>query len=187
MSEWTIRDTAPTVNNKYYRHTGYMVDMVNGLNECLLINSATGFVLPNCVGYAWGRWYEAFGVRPNLSQGDASGWFNYDDGYERSSEPTTGSIICFSGGNYGGHVGVVEEILENGDLRTSNSYYGSAVFRMETVVNDGGIYRRPYSGYTCRGFIIPDGDIPPAPPHPSGNILPIWLLKKIADRRNKCT
>lgn len=43
---FTPRLTAPATNNKYWIHT-----TKGGVNSCLRINSTTGSVLPNCVGY----------------------------------------------------------------------------------------------------------------------------------------
>ena len=134
MSEFVPRLVAPDVSIDYYRHTGYYreeiigyheeVDpetgqtilvpdyaYINGLNECLLIDSDTGEVMPNCVGYAWGRWYEISDIRPNLSRGNAQNWYGYtQDGYERRKTAVNlGAVACFVGGNIGGHVSIVEE------------------------------------------------------------------------------
>ena len=53
------RTSVPAIDNPYYvKTTG------NGYNPCSLGNSAHGLrpsdysVLPNCVGYAWGRFHE---------------------------------------------------------------------------------------------------------------------------------
>jgi len=179
MSEFNFvpRTTAPTVANKYYRHTGYYYDGVEGVNEAIVIDNQTGFVMPNCVGYTWGRIYEAYGTRPNcnpLLNGD-EWWGNTSDGYLRGQSARLGSVICFSGGLISGHVAFVEEILSNGNLHTSNSAYGGTLFWTETVTYDSATqtYTRPYSGYTCQGFIYVGT---------SGG-LPVWLLKKIADNR----
>ena len=153
---WTPRLYTPDVSIKYYRHTGYLVSGVDGVNECLLIDPADGDVMPNCVGYTWGRWYEAFDVRPRLSTGNADGWFAYNDGYPRSlTTPTLGAIMCFSGGSYGGHVSVIEEIIDSTHVRTSNSAYNGSRFWIETVELINGVWTRPYFGYSFQGFILP--------------------------------
>ena len=38
-----------------------------------------GSCLPNCVGYAWGRFYEITGKRPSLSKANAENlvWVHY--------------------------------------------------------------------------------------------------------------
>ena len=48
------RMTVPSVTDKYWVHTS-----CGGLNECIQISN--GSCLPNCVGYAWGRFYEITG------------------------------------------------------------------------------------------------------------------------------
>lgn len=169
---WTPRLTAPDVSNMYYRHTGYLVDGVDGLNECIIIDSNTGFVMPNCVGYAWGRWYEALGERPRLYRGDAQDWYyNTGDGYQRGRTPQVGAIACYSGGSYGGHVAVVEQMTGGGAIPiTSNSAYNGTLFWTEALIYDGETdsWLPPYSGYTFQGFIYP----PFIPPDRK----PIWLL-----------
>lgn len=159
---WTARTTAPDVSIKYYRHTGYYVGGVDGVNECLIIDSNTGFVMPNCVGYSWGRWYEAFDTRPTLSRGDAWLWYgNTADGYQRGSVPRVGAIACWYDRNHptsGGHVAVVEYFV-GGLPVTSNSAYNSTLFFMEALVfnSQTGEWERGYNPqqYGWQGFIYP--------------------------------
>lgn len=164
---WTPRRTTPGVDIKYYRGTGYYYGLEDGVNDCIVIDTVTGYVMPNCVGYTWGRWYEAFGTRPYLSTGPAVGWYAYTvDGYARSTTtPQVGAICCFAGGLYGGHVSVIEEIHYDGGgnilfLETSNSAYNDTLFWMEPVSYDNALqtWTRPVSGYTFQGFILPPED-----------------------------
>lgn len=165
---WIERTTSPTYQDDYYRGIGYYYAGVDGLNECIVIDTNNGFVMPNCVGYTWGRWYEAFGVRPTLSTGNAIGWYAYTvDGYARSTtSPTLGAIACFAGGLYGGHVAVIERITYDayGDpqyLYTSNSAYNGTQFWWEILTYDSGLqtWVRPVSGYTFQGFILPPNNL----------------------------
>ena len=64
-SNFKKRTTAPSSTDKYWIHTSN-----GGLNECIEINNS-GSCLPNCVGYAWGRFYEITGKRPALSRANA--------------------------------------------------------------------------------------------------------------------
>lgn len=136
----------------------------------------SGYGLPNCTCYAWGRWYEISGVRPNLCTGNAEEWWNYNDGYERGSTPQLGAIICLANGPYSGlgHVAVVEEI--NGDNITfSNSAYGGGYFYLKTGTAANGY---GYSEYNFQGFIYnPEEPIPPIPPTPARKHkkLPIYM------------
>ena len=50
-STFVARENEPSTTSQYWRHTS-----VGGVNSCILISN--GSVLPNCVGYAWGRAYE---------------------------------------------------------------------------------------------------------------------------------
>ena len=107
-------------------------------------NPYTAFNIGNCTWYAFGRAWEILGSRPSklIFQGDAVVWFsknksNYDNGnggfpYSTNpSAPKLGAIACFSDdrkNGTGGHVAVVEEILSNGTIKTSESGYGSFYF-----------------------------------------------------------
>lgn len=138
---------APSSDNIYY-----LVPSAGGVNECIEISN--GSVLPNCVGYCWGRTYEINEIEPNLSTGNAGTWFSYtQDGYRRSNPgdpPALGAICCWSGGLQGGHVATIEQINSDGSFVTSNSAYGGTRFWTQTI-------RPPFyefqTGYTFQGFI----------------------------------
>lgn len=152
MSKFVPRTTAPSTSDKHW-----IKSTKGGLNACLEIGG--GSVLPNCVGYAWGRFYELTGERPRLSTGNAENWYgNTADGYKRSAEPKLGAVACWRKGKaYNesdgcGHVAIVEEIKPNGDIVCSNSAYGGSRFYMKTYsksagYNDGAL--------TFQGFILP--------------------------------
>lgn len=158
---WTPRLYSPDVSIKYYRHTGYFVGGVDGVNECMIIDPNDGDVMPNCVGYTWGRWYEAFDTRPRLTTGNAQDWYAYNDGYPRSlTTPTLGAIACFSGGNIGGHVCVVEQIIDATHVNTSNSAIGGPRFWQEILEYANGTWNRTQAfGYTFQGFILPPNNL----------------------------
>lgn len=150
------RTTAPSTTDRYWIHTSN-----GGLNECIEINHS-GSCLPNCVGYAWGRFYEITGIRPKLSRANAENWYGYTaDGYKRSQTPVQGAVICWRKGQAGnaadgaGHVAIVEEVKSNGDVVTSNSAYGGTRFYMKTMTKASGYYLG--SAYTFQGFILPPG------------------------------
>ena len=152
MSKFTPRITAPTTTDKHW-----IKSSCGGLNDCLKISGDS--VLPNCVGYAWGRFYEIIGSRPKLSTGNAENWYpNTADGYERSSTPRLGAVACWRKGQaYNeadgcGHVAIVEEIKPNGDIVCSNSAYGGARFYMKTYSKSEGYNS---GALTFQGFILP--------------------------------
>lgn len=162
------RLTAPSADDPYWIST-----LNGGLNECIRIDADTGSVLPNCVGYAWGRFYELTGERPELAKTNADTWFGYiADGYQRSSVPKLGAVACWAGGS-SGHVAVVEELDPDGTITTSNSdYYGDRFYLRRLA--PGYILG---SGYSFQGFIYP-------PHYKPGSKLPPWLLwKAIMNRR----
>ena len=145
---FTKRTTAPSTTNKYYKHTS-----AGGYNSCIHITN--GSVLPNCVGYAWGRFYEISGNKPKLSRRNAEDWYGYTDGYKRGSTPRIGAVICWRKGKVGvnsdgaGHVAVVEQINADGSILISESGYNSFRFRTRTL-------KKPYSigsDYVFQGFI----------------------------------
>jgi surface antigen len=158
------RLNAPGVNNKYYIKTTY-----KGYNKCAAINLLSGSVLPNCTGYAWGRFCECQGetVRTcKLSTGDAGNWYYKNDGYKRGNTPKLGAVICWSDIDGAGHVAIVEKVEDNGDILTSNSAYKGKEFFLKTIKKSKG-YSFGY-GYTFQGFIYnptefidPDTPIPP--------------------------
>ena len=146
MSNFVPRLIAPDVaTNKYYRYPydpSQGVYVYGGVNTCIVIDPTTGAVMPNCVGYAWGRCYELLGSAPALSRGDAYTWWSYNDGYERSplgpngyagiNTPRLGAIVCTDYGNPG-HVAVVEKKNSDGSWEISESRYGGAFFLTGTI------------------------------------------------------
>ena len=66
---YSPRLSAPSTSNKYYYK----------LNPYY----QSGFGLPNCTCYAFGRFYEILGSKPKLSLRNAENWYGHDDGYKR--------------------------------------------------------------------------------------------------------
>lgn len=137
----------------------------------------SGYGLPNCTCYAWGRFWEIsdlsdgvqdYSNRPTLPTGDAGEWFGDVTGYETGTIPKLGAVICWSDNDGGaGHVGIVEAIAENGDITVSQSAWGSTFFWTNTKLAEQGY---SYSGYTFQGFIynphVKSGPVNPDPPSP---------------------
>ena len=133
MSKYVPRLTAPPATDRNWINVQY-----GGLDECIVINRSTGSCLPNCVGYAWGRWRELLGKRPNLSTGNAENWYGHvSDGYERGKTPKLGAVICWRSGIAGkgsdgyGHVMVVEEINGNKIICSGSDYSGRRFYTKE--------------------------------------------------------
>lgn len=149
MPEFISRTSAPSYDDKNYIHYSN-----GGYNYC--IERANGSVLPNCVGYAWGRWREILGKKHKLSTANAENWYgNTSDGYERGQTPRIGAVICWRKGQAGnssdgaGHVAIVEDVNADGSIVISNSDYSGRRFYTRTL-------SAPYklgSAYTFQGFI----------------------------------
>lgn len=147
---YKARTTAPSKTDKNYLHINK-----GGYNYCILVSGKS--VLPNCVGYAWGRWRELLGKYHRLSRNNAEVWFtNKNDGYKRGKTPKLGAVICWSKGKVGvgsdgaGHVAIVEKIYSDGSILTSNSAWNGARFYTKKIAKG---YK--LNGYKFQGFIYP--------------------------------
>lgn len=125
------RLTSPSRSNSYY-------------NSELNVYSQTGYGMPNCVAYAFGRVYEITGEKPLITRGSADEWWfiNKSNGYyEYGQEPHLGAVACWSN-----HVAVVEEIDGN-TVTASQSHWGGNYF--DTTVFESGSDRfgQKFYGY----------------------------------------
>lgn len=152
---YSPRLKAPSATDKNWIHTSK-----GGYNSCILISGNS--VLPNCVGYAWGRWRELIGKTPKLSRGNAENWWSYGDGYKRGQTPKLGAVACWRKGKAeyegdgAGHVAIVEGIDADGTVTIGQSGYGYKRFYITKFkkgkMNLGGTYH-------FQGFIyLPDTD-----------------------------
>lgn len=189
MSTYVPRFTVPDTGDINYKNINY-----GGKNRCIVRDRATGSVLPNCTGYAWGRCLELNGSS-TLPATNASTWYANSNNYEHGREPKLGAIVCYGGGSYGGagHVCVIEQINEDGTVITSESNYsgGSRYFVTRTLDPKKNYFIQ--SNLYFQGLIYlgtwddPDNPQPepPTPPTPSGKkrSIMILLLKKLKDKR----
>ncbi len=136
---FTPRLTCPESNDRHYFS-----------NENIFY--ASGFGMPNCTAYAYGRAYELMGTTPDLSPKSAQYWFDYNKEnhiYEYGSEPRLGAILCMERAG-GGHVAVVEKIEPDGTITTSESAWNGTMFY--TLTRQKGYYQYD-DRYTVQGFI----------------------------------
>lgn len=151
-----VRTSFPSTDNKYYITT-----TGGGYNKCIPGNAANKykarptkyFVLPNCVGYVYGRYLEYWGLKgADLPTCNAKNWYSEAKkrGFKCSKTPSVGSIIVFNGSTYG-HVAFVERIEANGDLYLSESNWSHQAFRNWTCKKSNG-YNMSNS-YPLLGFI----------------------------------
>lgn len=142
------RLNAPSTSDKNWIHTS-----AGGKNGCIKVSGNS--VLPNCVGYAYGRFMEILGKTPKLSRSNAENWYgNTSDGYKRGKTPKLGAVICWAKGKAGvssdgaGHVAIVEKIYGDGSILISQSGYKSSRFWTSKVSKGYAL-----KGYTFQGFI----------------------------------
>lgn len=124
---YTPRTTRPNDGDPYWTKTTY-----GGYNEQILgnpVNRAwSGSVLPNCTGYVHGRFME-LGNQPYdydpsiLPWGNASTYYA-NSSLEKGQDPRLGSCMVWGVG--AGHVAIVEEIIDNDTVVTSESDYGNS-------------------------------------------------------------
>ena len=154
-----IRTSKPGAGNKFYITTSK-----GGYSRCIQGSPTDSEcnVLANCVGYACGRFNEIIGSMkyPSLN-------CNAENFIERakslgltiSNVPTLGGIMVWKKGNTlsgndgAGHVAIVEKIIDNNTIYTSESGYGSSAFWNSTRKNTNGRWGLG-SGYTFRGCIV---------------------------------
>lgn len=135
----------------------------------------SGYGLPNCTCYAWGRFWEISDTtgngsnKPTLPTGNAGEWYPNVTGYSKGSEPKLGAVICWDNPGEAGHVAIVEKIYSNGDILTSNSVWQSTYFYTKTLYKADNYN---FGSYVFQGFIynpyVSEGgsepDIPINPP-----------------------
>ena len=105
----------------------------------------TGYGMPNCVAYAYGRVYEMNGEKPLINHGSAGDWYfiNKSNGYyDYGSTPKLGAVACWSN-----HVAVVEKINKDGSVTLSESHWGGTYFDTVTYSNLGAHFGQRFYGY----------------------------------------
>lgn len=145
------RLTAPTTDNRFYYKDNVFYK--------------SGYGMPNCTCYAWGRFYELLnklGVsgKPKLQTSNAENWYQEEKTYQKGQTPRLGSVIVWRCGKIhepsdgSGHVMVVEEIYDNGDVLCSGSDYKGRLFYTQKFTKSSG-YKLSSSKhkYTFDGFI----------------------------------
>lgn len=142
----------------------------------------SGYGLPNCTCYAWGRWGELLGETHSLPLGDAGKWLDSNTVYDEGQTPKLGAVAVWKYSDGGaGHVAIVEQINDDGTIITSNSAYGGTFFYTQTLSANNN-----YAWDTktiFQGFIYNPktfgGDDPPQPPTPPKPHPKTKRLKKI--------
>lgn len=122
-------------------------------SENIFYNS--GYGMPNCTAYAWGRVYELLKKKPKLCTGNARDWYDYNKAngiYPCGNEPRLGAVACFDN-EYGGHVAVVEDI-DGETITFSNSAYNGKNFYLSYADIDD--TNPGQDGWSFQGYIYPE-------------------------------
>ena len=146
---YTPRLTAPSRTDKRFIHY-----LKGGYNTCVMVDRQSGYVLPNCVGYAQGRLLEIRGENKadwKLPACNAEDWSDTakTHGLQVGNTPKLGAVVCWRAGSThnsadgAGHVAVVEEIKANGDIIVSQSAYGGKEFYLSTLTKASGYTYSP--------------------------------------------
>lgn len=120
---------------------------------------ASGYGLPNCTAYAYGRYYEAQGAftSPDLPHWDAKDWYPDATAFQRGSTPGLGAVACWDQPGGVGHVAIVEDIYANNDILISESHSTSGLpyFDTQVLTAASGYMNSIYmgSGFSFQGFI----------------------------------
>ena len=157
MAVFKPRTTKPGAGNKYYitKAKGGYSNAIQGKPtdpEC--------DVLSNCVGYAYGRFNEigGYGYCKYLSPVNAENFIQYAGNLEVGQTPKLGACMVWKKGatlsnsDGAGHVAIVEKIISNTQIVTSESGWNSSAFWTKTRNKGNGNWGAG-SGYTFLGFI----------------------------------
>lgn len=162
---YTPRLVCPENNNKYYNRKSN-----GGYSTCIQGNTKTGCfnpklnVLPNCVGYALGRFNE-IGKYKSFKYaitGNAEDFYANAQkiGLKVGKTPKVGAIICWrkgkagSGADGAGHVAIVEQVKSDSSIVTSESGWSASKLFWTTNRTKGTNNNWGQStSYTFLGFI----------------------------------
>lgn len=151
------RKTKPGAGNKYY------ITKAKGGYSYAIQGKPTDpdcDVLSNCVGYAYGRFNEIgeYGYCKYLSPVNAENFIQYAGGLEVGQTPKLGACMVWrkgetlSNSDGAGHVAIVEEIISDTQIVTSESGWNSSAFWTKTRSKGDGNWGSG-SGYKFLGFI----------------------------------
>ena len=165
------RLTKPEKGNPYYNTKG------NGGYSNAIKGKPTDAdcdVLSNCVGYAYGRFNEigGYGCCKYLVPTNAENFIQHAGSLETGNVPRVGACMVWrkgntlSGSDGAGHVAIVEKVVSDTEVVTSESGWGSTVpFYTKTRKKGSGNWGAG-SSYTFLGFIYN-----PAPCCTSGKVV----------------
>lgn len=181
---FTPRLTKPEAGNKYY------IRKANGGWSNAILGSPTDKdcnVLSNCVGYAYGRFNEigGYGSCKYLAPVNAENFMQYKGSCQTGMTPKLGACMVWqkgatlSGSDGAGHVAIVEKVISDTEVVTSESGYGnSKIFWTSTRKKGSNGNWGCASSYKFLGFIynpaVKDEDNKPSSVNVSGIDVSKW-------------
>ena len=155
---FVMRTSKPEAGNKYYirKASGGYSNAIQGYpkdSEC--------DVLSNCVGYAYGRFNEigGYGCCKYLASVNAENFIQYKGSCKVGQTPKLGACMVWqkgaslSGSDGAGHVAIVEKVISDTEVYTSESGHGSKAFWNQTRRKGADGRQGANSEYTFLGFI----------------------------------
>ena len=147
----------------------------------------SGYGLPNCTCYAWGRFWEISNIIPTLPSGNGGEWWDSVSGYDKGSTPQLGSVLCLYQPNGAGHVAIVEEIhsdyivtSNSGYSRNPGGYNDPLYFWAEKNYKYDNYVPSWASGYRFQGFIYnPEEPTPPTPTPTGKSKMPLYYYLRL--------
>ena len=145
----------PANDNKYYIRKAD-----GGVNPSIKGSPQHNFLtaLSNCVGWVVGRTMEILQTEtPVFAQYNAEDFYSASK-FEKGQVPKPGSVACWSQGKTwdgkdgAGHVAVVEKIISDTEIITSESAYGGMSYYTKTRKKGSGNWGAG-SNFTFLGFI----------------------------------
>lgn len=129
--EFTMRTSKPKKGNKYY------IRKVNGGYSNAIKGKPTDSecdVLSNCVGYAYGRFNEigGYGYCKYLAPVNAENFMDYKGSCKVGQKPKVGACMVWQKGatlsnsDGAGHVAIVEKVISDTEVYTSESGYNAS-------------------------------------------------------------
>lgn len=157
---------APDIYSNYYIRYTY-----GGWSPCVQGNTAHGLqpfpgsVLPNCSGFATGRFNERLGLGACAWLGNYNGADFIDaavnQGLQTGWDPMEGAILVWGDPGSEGHVAVVEQVIDNDTIVTMESGWNYTVPPIvRTVTRVRGANGRWGWPEVCKGFAYPPGTPP---------------------------
>lgn len=147
-----IRTTKPEKNNKYYikKSSGGYSPCITGKPTDKDCN-----VLSNCVGYAVGRFNEEInaGKCKYLKSCNAENFIRNNPKLKSGQTAKQGAVMCWEGkGSKAGHVAIVEKVISDTEVFTSESAYNGKAFYNKTRKKGKGNWGMG-SNYSFNGFL----------------------------------